>query len=515
MGQLRMSGLISGLDTDAIISSLVSVRKMKVTTQKGNQTKLSWKQEIWKDLNKELKSLQSAAANMRYSTAYAKRKTKVSDSSKVSVIASDGAPTSVQSLKINELAKTAYMTGGKIGGSDSGITALSTMADLGYEGGETSFNVTNNKGEVIKTVNISSTTSISDVLTELKGAGLNASFDAENGRFFISAKESGAENDFNIVSAGTTDSNNALVKLGLAYSHDINSEDYNATTDIASKINGQDSEIILNGAKFTSKSNTFSINGLTITANGVTADGEEITLTTENDTSGIYDSIKNFLKSYNSIINKLDKAYNADRAKGYNPLTDEEKEAMSDSEVEKYEQKIKDSLLRGDSSVNSIINALTESTMGGYTVGDKKLYLSDFGISSLSYFTAAENEKHALHIDGDPDDENTAGNDDKLKTLIASDPDTVVSFFTQMSQELYSRMNDLSSSIPNQRSFGSFFEDKKMTKEYSDYTKKISDMEEKLNAYEDKLYKQYAAMEKALAKLQSNSSAVTGLIGMQ
>lgn len=515
MGQLRMSGLISGLDTDAIISSLVSVRKQKVTTQKGNQTKHSWKQEIWKDLNKELKSLQSMASSMRFTGTYAKRKTKASDSSKVSVIASDGAPTSVQSLKITELAKTAYMTGGKVDGGSNEITALSTMADIGYTGADTSFNVTNSKGEVVKTVNITSGTSISEVLTQLKDANLNASFDAENGRFFISAKESGAVNDFNIVSAGTADSDLALKKLGLSYSHDINDENYNASTDIASKISGQDSEIILNGAKFTSKSNTFSINGLTITANAVTKDGEEITLTTENDTSGIYDSIKNFLKSYNNIINKLDKAYNADRAKGYNPLTDEEKEAMSDSEVEKYEQKIKDSLLRGDSTVNSLVSALTGSTMGGYMVGDKKMYLSDFGIGTLSYFTAADNEKHALHIDGDSDDENTSANEDKLKKLIASDPDSVVSFFTQMSQELYSKMNDLSTSIPNQRSYGSFFEDKKMTKEYSDYTKQISDMEEKLNAYEDKLYKQYAAMEKALAKLQSNSSAVTGLIGMQ
>ena len=33
--QLRMSGLISGLDTDMIISSLVSVKKLKVTNTKG------------------------------------------------------------------------------------------------------------------------------------------------------------------------------------------------------------------------------------------------------------------------------------------------------------------------------------------------------------------------------------------------------------------------------------------------------------------------------------------------
>lgn len=513
MGQLRMSGLISGMDTDAIVSSLVSVRRVKVTKQKGNQTKLSWKQDIWKDLNKDLKSLQSMANNMRFTTAYAKRTTKASDPSKVSVIASDGAPTSVQSLKVNELAKTAYMTGGKVGGDDKNITALSTMADIGFSGDNTSFNVTNSKGEVVKTVNISKTTTISDVLTELKDANLNATFDAENGRFFISAKESGKENDFNIVSSGSADSNSALKALGLSYSHDINDENYNASTDVASKINGQDAEIVLNGAKFTSKSNTFSINGLTITANGTTAQGEEITLTTENDTSGIYDSVKNFLKTYNNIINKLDKAYNADRAKGYEPLTDEEKEAMSEGEAEKYEQKIKDSLLRGDDTVNTIMSGLTEAMASTFEIGDKKYSLSDFGINTLSYFEAPENERNAYHIDGDSDDEKTAGNDDKLKSMIASNPDTLVSFFTSLSQEVYSRMDKMSSSVANQRSFGSFFDDKKMKKDYTDYTTKIADMEEKVNSYEDKLYKQYAAMEKALASLQSKTTALSGLLG--
>lgn len=52
------------------------------------------------------------------------------------------------------------------------------------------------------------------------------------------------------------------------------------------------------------------------------------------------------------MINAMDSAYNADSSKGYEPLTDDEKEAMSDKEVEKWEQKIKDSLLRRDSTLN-------------------------------------------------------------------------------------------------------------------------------------------------------------------
>ena len=140
--------------------------------------------------------------------------------------------------------------------------------------------------------------------------------------------------------------------------------------------------------------------------------------------------IKNFLKEYNSIINEMDKLYNADSAKGYEPLTDDEKDAMSDSEVEKYEQKIKDAPLRRDSNLSTVSSTLKEVMSSGLEVNGKQMYLSDFGIETLSYFTAAENEKNAYHIDGDADDSSTSGNADKLKSMISSDPDTVVSFFS-------------------------------------------------------------------------------------
>ncbi len=507
MGQMRMTGLISGLDTDSIISQLVSVRRTKVDKKIGDQTKLSWKQDIWKDLNKELKSLQSTAQKMRFSSAYTKKTVKASDPNKVSVIAADGAVDSVQSLKIESLAKTAYLTGGVVSTTGEGkANALSKLSDLGITSDTSiTLNTKDKDGNAVaKTIDLKADGTISDVLSQLKKEGLNASFDEKNQRFFISAKESGAANDFSFTGDDT-----ALSKLGLK----VAGEGETVTDSMATKIDGDDAVIYLNGAKFKNSNNTFNINGLTITAHGVTDKNEEISLTTENDTSGIYDTIKSFLKSYNNIINKLDKMYNADSAKGFNPLTDDEKAALSDKEVEEYETKIKDSLLRGDSTVNSLISALTGSASKAYDIDGKNMYLSNFGIGTLGYFNSPENEKHALHIDGDSDDENTSGNADKLLNMIKSDPESVVSFFTQMSQDLYMGMNKLSSSIDGQRSYGKFFEDKKMAKEYDSYKTKISEMEEKVNDYEDRLYKQYSAMEKALAKLQSKTTALSGLLG--
>lgn len=709
---MRLSGLMSGMDTESVIQQLVAARQTKVDTQKKAQTKLEWQQEAWKDLNTKLKNLQQKyISNMRFSSAYSKKTTSVSNSSAVSVITGENAVDGVQSLEINKLAKTGYLTGAKIGSSSNQLTALSKMSDLGFSGSG-SFSVSTGTDGASVDINVTENTTISDVLNQLKSAGLNANFDEKQQRLYISSKKSGADYDFSIV-ANDSNGMNALSALGLqedissnkqsasykeyskyaayfvdgdegqtidnlrnagiidsAVSNSVDSylsrykalveskeasqkkideinekykdtglksvEEYEtelgaakenvtnlekavasetdadrkaeleeqlkaakesvtdlearkadaqtlaaetenlqkyddqmdeiagadgyitvtASTDAdgnvtyeaaatgkltgeienqyvekaslaydiingnagtsanyATKVNGQDAEIILNGAVYVNNDNVFEINGLTFTALNETKAGEAIIVTTSQDTDGIYDMVKNFLKEYNSIINEMDKLYNADSAKGYEPLTDEEKEAMTESEIEKYETKIKDALLRGDDNLSTVSSALKNVMSSGIEVNGKTMYLFDFGIETLGYFSSADNEKNAYHIDGDPDDSYTSGNADKLKNMITSDPDTVISFFTSLSRNLYSKMSDLSKSVDGYRTYGNFYDDKKMKSDYDDYTSKIAELEEKLADYEDKWYSKFSAMETALAKMQSNSSAVTALLG--
>ena len=128
------------------------------------------------------------------------------------------------------------------------------------------------------------------------------------------------------------------------------------------KVAGQDSEIELNGVKYTGDSNSYSINGLTIEALAETGDSA-ISITTSTDTQGVYDKVKDFLTEYNNIINEMTKLYNADSAGSYEPLTDDEKDQMSDKEIEKWETKIKDSLLRRDSTLGSVMTAMQTAMM--------------------------------------------------------------------------------------------------------------------------------------------------------
>ncbi|MDE6750928.1 MAG: flagellar filament capping protein FliD [Lachnospiraceae bacterium] len=278
------------------------------------------------------------------------------------------------------------------------------------------------------------------------------------------------------------------------------------------KIEGQDAEILLNGAKFTSSTNTFSVNGLTLTALEETK-GSEVTLTTSTDTDGIYDMIKNFFSEYNKLINEMDSLYNAESSKGYDPLTSEEKDALTDTEVEEWEKKIKDSLLRRDSTLRTVSDSLTSILLRGATVNGKQMYLSDFGISTLGYFKSKDNERNAYHIDGDPDDVDTKGEEDKLKALIASDPDMVMNFFSQLSTNLYDNLTEKMSSIKDTRSAFTVYNDKVMKKEYDAYADKIKKEEEKLNSMMDKWYSKFSKMETALAKLESKNSSLSSLFG--
>lgn len=739
---IRVSGMVSGLDTESLVTAMVATQTAKKEKLQKAQTKLQWKQDAFKSINTKVYGLYSKISNLRFSTAYNMKKTTVSDSTKATVTASSSAVNGTQKLIIEKLATSGYLTGAEL---KKGTTGSSTLADLGYTDGDTTLSVT--VGTTKKDIEVSSTTTIDDLVSKLKDAGVNASYDETNRRIFVSAKETGKDNDFAITSSskaglnalnaaglcvssasdkenykkmasyakGTTaetsdamleilknlknayDSNAELalkessLKTKISYSNakdavneyiagddtnadakadreqlvellkqssskytyvnnktgevkdiyeikdtvgwtkyddkvselakstglvtettDDNGEtktdstkldelkanvktviavnddkaayylredereaaqkeldetisaqkaandaviadednsywdvkDYTGMGDTelkaladkyadqimsakeivdsnfanipvssgATRVDAEDAKITLNDAEFTSSSNVFNINGLTIKATGTTAAGESLTISTDTDTQGLYDKIKDFLTEYNSIINELTSLYNADSAKGYEPLTDDEKSEMSDSEVEKWETKIKDAILRNDSTIGGVMNSMTTAMMSSYTVNGKSYSLASFGIHTLGYLNAAKNEQYAYHIDGDEDDSNTSGNTDKLLDMITNNPEDVEEFMKQLTSGLYSAL-DAKMKSSTMSSAYTIYNDKQMTKDYNSYTTQIKNWETKIEDLENRYYKQFSNMEKQLAKMQSSTSSLTSMFG--
>lgn len=538
---IRMTGMVSGLDTDSIVKELVSAYSTKKEKYEKEQTKLGWKQEIWKDLNKEVNTFYKSVGNLRFAGGYSTKKTTSSDTTKATVSAGSNAVTGTQKLHVLSTAQSGYLTGGKITASDSSakVTSSTKLSELGFTEGETAlkFTAKDKDGKDISTdIKLSKDSTISDAVKALRDVGLNASFDENNGRIFLSSSATGASTDFSLKSDGSDASKNLLNTLAL----NTDASEVTEASKRATKIDGSDAAIVLNGVVYTSSSNNFSINGLSISVNAVTDsvdlskaktngsldadkisdmlantplnDSEAISITTSTDTQGIYDKIKDFITSYNNIINKMTKLYNADSAGNYEPLTDDEKSEMSDSEIEKWETKIKDSLLRRDSTLSTVMSAMTTAMSGGATVNGKTYFLSNFGISTLGYMNAAENEQNAYHIDGDEDDENTSGNTDKLMTALNSDPDTVMDFMKQMATNLYNAIDKQMTST-TLRSKYSIYNDKEMTTQYKNYTTTIKQWETKISDKEDYYYKKFSSMESALSKLNSQTSSLSGLFG--
>lgn len=305
-----------------------------------------------------------------------------------------------------------------------------------------------------------------------------------------------------------SDSGTALKSLGLGEITGAPTETVTDDTQMA-VVAAQNTKITYNGAVIESDTTNISVAGLELNILDKTAEGETVNISVTNDTSAIYDTIKDFITEYNSILKEMNKYYGADSAKGYDVLTDEEKDAMSESEIEKWESKIKDSLLRRDTTLSGIVSSFRNNMMGTYTASDGKKY----ALSSLGITTSADYaEGGLLHILGDEDDAEYADKDNVLKKMLEEDPDTVMQVLTKLSDNLY---QDLQKKMSSTKLSGAltFYNDKEMASQLSDYKKDISTWQDKLNDIEDRYYKQFTAMEKALANLQSQQNSLANLIG--
>lgn len=701
---LRMTGMTSGLDTDSIVSALMEAQTTKKTKVENKKTKLEWTQNIWTGLNKKLYSFYTdSAGKMRFQSSYQTKKAASSDASILTATAQSSASSGSYTVKVNQLAAAQYVTSAKVSAkstdasgkvTESKVTSDTKLSALGFDTeGDTTIEIT--AGEKTINLNVDETTTVRDFVNALKDAGLNASFDEKQGRFFISAKESGADGKFTITSktmtgeqvaaqnklmdsvdysnlssgdqdtvkkilsdlknaqdtsaaadaekslqdisdrtakekateyyknkltddmlskykyeTDGTDGNGdahkagdidyskvkqALQEAGLdnnvytesdrlivlkqkiiepAVTEKLASEEYtgkidNAVTSglgdagiekqseryatISLAVNGYaqamkdgteqskesalkllgmddidgsavkesadgtgmvvieaaDSIVQVNGATLTSSNTTLDVNGLSL--NLVSASDREVKVTVSNDSTAVYDAIKDFVEQYNSALSEMNKYYYADSSRGYDPLTDDQKEAMSDEEVEKWETKIKDSLLRRDSTLSGILETFRTS-LTGITVkaSDGKTY----SLANLGITTGKDYKKYGLlHIKGDEDDTDYADSENTLQSMINSDPDIVMEVMSGIASNLYNNINKKISTTTTMKSALSFYNDKEMTKQMTQYKKDIKSWETKLSDMEDRYYKQFSAMETALSKLQSQQNSLASYLG--
>lgn len=507
---IRMSGLASGMDTESIIKELMTAQRTKATKIENNITKLEWKQEKWKSLNSKIYSLYTGPlSKIRMQGSFMTKKAASSNEAKVEVTANSSVPEGSHSIKVKSVASAQYITGVKppeltgYASYDTKLSALNLNAPAGA-----AIKIT--AGTKTKELEITADTTIGDFVSALQEAGLNASYDTVQQRFFISSKASGIDNAFSITSADEANKVD-LTKLGLS-DITVTKDPVNGTADVTvasgvSLIEPKDAIIIYNGAEIRSATNSISANGLNITVKNVTNVDEVINISITKNTQAVYDMVKDFVKAYNDVLKELNTAYNADTAKGYDPLTDEQKKAMSEDDIEKWESRIKDSLLRRDGMAGSVINSMKAITAVKVTHGGKVYSLASFGIKSGDY-----TEKGLLHVDGDKDDTLVNSKEDKLMKALTENPEAVMKVFNEFANKLYNTMTDQMKSTPISSAL-TFYNDKEMKDTIEDYQESLKYQEKRLTKLEDRYYKQFTAMEKMMSQLNSKSSYLSSLLG--
>ena len=186
---IRMTGLTSGLDTESIVNQLMSAQRTKQTKVENKKQKLEWKQEIWKGLNTKIYGFyKDSLSKMKYSSNYSTKKASVSDSTKLTATAGTNAAAGSYKVEINKIASAQYVTSGKLSYKDSSgntntATTSTKLSDLGMSSGTV---LKLEVGDKSSALEVKDDTTIKDFVDFCSNAGLNATFDEKQQRFFLS-----------------------------------------------------------------------------------------------------------------------------------------------------------------------------------------------------------------------------------------------------------------------------------------------------------------------------------------
>ncbi len=380
-------------------------------------------------------------------------------------------------------------------GFKTGLTIADPTANV-------SFTINNTVIDLGKDYN---TATMSDLILAVNKstAGVTMKYSDLTDTISLTNKNFGASNDLTL----TDNSNNLLQSLGLIGGGSV-------------KTDSKDSIINIDGVNGVKRStNSFAIDGINYSLKKVGS----VDFNIDKDTTELITRIKDFVTKFNDVIDKVTKLYSEKYDRTYLPLTDDEKSAMSETDITKWETKAKTGLLSNDTLLNSITLSLRRAVSEKVT--SSGLTLSSIGIKSTSY---RDNGK--LTID-----------ETKLKTALDNNYSDVVKLFTNESSVSYSnayssstqktarfaesgigqRIADvLQDNIRTTNGKGALLIKAGLPGDTTEYinlitnnittkTTEINNLIDKVNTKSDNLYKKYAALETAMNRMNSQSAWLT------
>lgn len=352
------------------------------------------------------------------------------------------------------------------------------------------------KGEVKQNFLVQGSDSLNTVISKVNSSsvGVNMFYDSFSGKMSVVRTETG---DFN--------STGLDLQITGDFAKAISLETNGADSGSNSYVNvqeGKNAKFTLNGLETERTSNTFTVSGVNFTLKQ-TFDSP-VTVSVTNDSDTVYQNIKNFIDKYNDLIDKISKKTSEERYRDYPPLTDDQREQLTDKQQEQWEEKAKSGLLRNDPILTGLLSKMRTnfySTVQNDSVSANYNQIAKIGITTSSNFL----DGGKLVID-----------DAKLKQAIQDDPTSVENLFRGdggIIQQLYDTVNNAMSQLTD-KAGNSYSTNQQFSigRQLDDIDKRVTDMQNSLDDLENRYYNQFTAMEQAIQQANQQSLYLTQML---
>ncbi|MGG6313261.1 flagellar filament capping protein FliD [Paenibacillus macerans] len=522
MVTMRVNGF-SGMDIDSMVKSMMTAARVPLDKLNQQKDLLEWQRDSYREMNSKLYDFRNNKL-MKYksSAALTSQTAAVSgNTAAVKAVASAEANGIPMKVSVTQLATSASAQTAGIG---FGFNAKQSLAELakGIKADGDASTLTDAEKEKEYTLRINDkqtmtfkgTDSVASVIAKINASSdfnVTASFDELTGKLSIKSKAmgTGSQFAFSTTPESPTDTRPVNSLLGV-----FGSATAPAVTD------GQNAEVYINDQKIPpQKSNTITYNGIQMTLLAVTgskdtvldkpgADDKPFTVTTQSDPKTAIDTIKAFVEDYNTLLSLFNTKVGEEKYRDFPPLTDEQRSALSESDVKAWEEKAKSGLLKGNDILSSTIQSMR------MTISEKLGNLSKIGITTGQYYEGGK-----LYLD-----------EKKLTTALEQNPQLVQDLFQGTGDgtkdsifgKLYDLADDTMGKLADRAGTTKFSgdlnsiykEESVMGKQLKEYNQRILAMQDRLDQMETRYYKQFTAMETAMNKYNSQASSLLSSLGM-
>lgn len=589
MGANGIYGLSgSGLDIESLVKMGMMNKQNQYDKMYQTQLKQTWVKEAYNTVYTDVKAFKESMSTFKMQSNMSAMQATSSNNDVVSVTANGAAAAMNHKITVEQVASNAYLmtaNGQKIDRANNSAANSAYLKDVLFSGdatkttvdGQTSYLVRNGTTGNIDTFKGSDVAisievqdsdevdsdgkpvthkveftydqifgdnkTLNDLATAFSNSGANVQggYDTVNDSFSLYNKTSGSANKIGL-KANNEASAELLNKLHLAsYDGQTNTlgNEIRFTKDTLTEAAvGTNAKATIDGKTYESDTNKLNVANVIYNFNGVSAknaDGtyQASTISVSQDTDKIVDNVKKFVETYNTLIDSLNTKYREEKNTDYKPLTKKQESEMTESQINKWNEKAKSGLLYHDNNIYSIISDMREAL---YTEVDAvDTVLTDARGNKYSY-----NSMSSIGITSSTNQGHITLDEEKLKKALTEDPDCVYQLFASDQDSTYisgstnknqsdtytSKSDYLNTGIANRlynsmttniRNLESYAGTSKETDDESYLGKLITNMNTKMTSfqtlmksYESKLYKKYDAMEVALSKLGAQLSYITG-----